>query len=309
VRGQRIAAVLSGAGVVALFLAWLWKDSLFLLGVMINVGTGLLLFAALSLVLESYLARQEVRQAQLVRDVEERVRTSLETVGEETRQALRARHKADEGALDSFAQDVWFETARDMLERAERIGCIAPTGVRVAIPDVDKRLCFALSVATDHSDRTIRVSLQEWDGQFVARYEWGPREEVSALLVEVADDLVRMGDYPGDDKFDSEAIMRELHDSVALAMRSRAGDGGMPRIGRLIEVLGTWALTDLGLESCTREYLVPISRLGEKRWAERIRKESWTDPEEFLIALDLAAAYHRGPASSPDDRTSDQAEG
>ncbi len=292
---QRIALVLTLAGLLALFLGFLWQESQFVVGVMINLGTGLLLFAGLSLVLENYLAKQQAREAQLVRDVEERVRTSLETIGEQTREVLRARHIADEGALDSFAQDLSFKTALILLERAERLGCITSEGIRVAIPQAFPRVCFALPPPPEVGQRTIRVSLQEWDGAHVADYEWGPDEEVSVLLAEVAEELVRRDDYPGDERFDAGVIMTELRDSVAIGMHSRSGEEGVPHIGKLIEVLDdTWVLTERGLESWTREYVIPVDRLNDDDWAERIREEPWADPEGFLNALDVAVAYHSG---------------
>jgi membrane protein implicated in regulation of membrane protease activity len=304
---RRAAIALLVLGALALFIAWILRDSAYALSLLTNVGVGLLLFASLSLVLTQILKRQEERQERTeasmarlsdeVRQVEEEVRHvegRLDTIGKETRAALDARDARDRAAVDQFAESISVESATDLLKAGRRLDGVSSRGIRVRIPGIWARLAFALPRDNLEAEgEFIQVRLEEFDGTTIKWFEWKTGESIAQVLVEVADELRRRGEFPGE-AFDASVILGKLRDDVEFAIRAKSGRAlHLDDMAPLIEKINDqWLLTEHGLECVEERYDIPRGRLHED-WFDHLRKKVWTNSKYVEEAIKLAREYFK----------------
>jgi rRNA-processing protein FCF1 len=63
-------------------------------------------------------------------------------------------------------------------------------------------------------------------------------------------------------------------------------------IDPIIEIFGTWAVTDYGLECLSTEYPIEKNRLTELDWVSHMKTKTWVKIFDFIAALEFARKYH-----------------
>jgi hypothetical protein len=287
-----------------------------------NVGVALVLFPILVLA-ERAFATLLAQTVQVVRaevtervdEVRQEVAAALEQLSEATRDRLQQARDADEEALQHFQDAPNLATLWPLFERAERLAAISNRGLRVRIPGTSQRLRFrrtwqqqnpglaeavtsmaktnpymTFPVETDQT--SFWIEIEKADGTRTGSIQWRADQPADKFATSLAHELARREEYPGDSFYDSGAMFQQLHDTLALAIRTRSGASRLKQqIGPVLETLPTgFVITDRGLYSILDNHEVggfPVTVLAGSDRPPLIRGEP---PKDLLEAWILARA-------------------
>jgi hypothetical protein len=288
-------------------------------GLLLNLGVGVLLFAALYVVQRHLLDRvRQVREEteksverisenveQVRQDLAE-ARIRLEEVGPLAQAALARERERDKARLRSLDESVDFDTVRDLLNRAKELSAISNSGLR--IPAVSGTVWTSWNSGYDPGimagwapgpmpsrPESIRIRIEDFGGKNLGSVSWLPDGALSEVMTQVGRELQRKGVYPGDQEFNPSRILERLQGDLAKVLEfSTSGDALAYELGPVIEVVNDeWVVTDFGVQCLKRSYTVETQRLGEN-WPARINQEVWADIEKFERAYFRACALFEG---------------
>jgi hypothetical protein len=301
-----------------------WGSSLespYAQGLALNVGTGIVLFALLYLVQQSVLDQvKEVEKrtkssVETLTDVVEEVRQDVEEtkarlgdLGVQTREVLEDQVAETSRLFEEFRQDVSRDTTLNILTAASALGGVSADGVRVQMPATDVwvrfrwiRGAYLESGSSWPGDQhpqmdavdLIWLLLEDIDGTVLDTVTWQQQVAATELMVSVASALQRSGRYPGGASFDPDTLFKGLMHLLDVAVQARTRTGPYPHdLGAIVELPNDeWAITDYGLESLTRRYVIDRSRFKEN-WLPQMNTKSWTDIDKFDEAFTVAQALY-----------------
>lgn len=307
IRRPLILAVLSVLGVAAISFGWASASRGFVSSLLLEMGAGLFLFAAL-LVLEGVLERriEEVSEesSSALRDVNERVNeveqgvadvkesvARLDEVGGRTREALKARRDAIDEAFAGFDEAVSPTTVTGLLREAERVEAVSRRGVRVRIGGSHYRLRISMSgnpvetaLAEMRGERLVKLTLETPNGRESDSITW-VQQDVGEVMATLVERLQVLGEHRPD--FDAEHLLRKFRDTVRTAIEAKTTfEAGPGDLGPVIEIPGSqWAITEWGLECLDRYYTIEKERFSEDDWLRHMREKYWVDFDDFDEAL------------------------
>ena len=302
-RWPLLVAALAG---IALMLAGHKYDTAWQQAVLVNLGSALLLFAALYLVQREVLERRVAaaeesaeRQADELKsqvdEVRREVHDALDNLNEATSARLAVENDWDDAAITAVEAAPTAANAARLLARGRRLDAVSADGVRVALPSIWPRLRFSpLDELGNTRADAVTVRLEHVSGEVLETINWTSETPASELLADLAIILQRRDLYPGDDSYDPQAIMRAFISTVSVPLMAKAGRGrGVPSgIGPVIELCDGWALTTEGLEATSTSYSIDVARLHEPDWYNHMTEKTWVDKDEFWIALTAARAFY-----------------
>jgi len=62
--------------------------------------------------------------------------------------------------------------------------------------------------------------------------------------------------------------------------------------GRILEVVGPWAITENGIECLITSYSIDSRQLDESDWVSQVSAKTWVNPNEFKLAYEKARTIH-----------------
>jgi hypothetical protein len=186
----------------------------------------------------------------------------------------------------------------------QEFAALDDAGVRVRIPGAPLRMRFNARPGQDMQTGPVDISVEDRDGRQVSGFEsWSADESAADALVALAEDLWRRGAYPNDERFDATQIFQSLADVLGTVLHVwTSGQTGGP-VGRVIELDGTWALTQYGLEHIhDADRRVRTRRLLDDRYGARAALAgSEEEDAELDEVLETAVQYHKGVAQRTAD--------
>ena len=292
-------------------------------GLLLNLGTGVLLFAVLYLVQLRILdrvveaetqhqdsVRELTREVDEVREAVRSTEARLGELGDQTRSILDERLKATADAFEAFRANVTCETTLVILQEAVRVGGISRNGVRVAIPDARCWLRFSglagtAEPATGGPSKQIQavwLEIEEMDGSRLGDIYWEAPTTAAEVMAQLAQRLQQLGRFPGTSHFSPDDIFLALQEVLDIAVSVRTRTRGIPGdLGPLIEVPNDqWAITEDGLECLERPYVITKDRL-DANWSKQMSSKPWVDMDQFDWAFAVAQSLLQ-PASGPGPR-------
>jgi hypothetical protein len=259
--------------------------SSFALSVLVNFGTAFVL-AAIAVLLEPRLAGELKRVAtEVVEGAQETIRNEVagvqekvKTLAEQTAELLRARHDQVDDAINALKESPSFQTTTRALELANGMRGLAagiptvqggtdpldaeaePLSVRVRFlwgnsPDAQEPSLLVQAVCEDELYLPAHPELIESEGgmmntndRLCAEINWAPGDEAAEVGVRLFEGVQGAGVYRGEETLDWEKAVRELAETLRVAIASRRGSSSWP-IAPLFELVGDdWAITLLGVE-------------------------------------------------------------
>lgn len=306
-------SVLILVGVLVLFGGLFVDDGAYAQGLLLNVGTGMVLFAVLYLIQLRILDRVEEvenhtdqavqglsREVEVVRDEVHSAQIKLGELGEQTRGILAEQADATSEAFDAFRDDITCETTVAILDEGVRVRGVSRNGVRVEVPNSTLWLRFnVVSMepvapdlsSTSASGNAVWLALEEIGGTRVGDFVWERSESATETMVTLAQRLQQLGAYPGGESFSPDDIFSSLQRVLKIAVGARTRSSRYPAdLGPLIEVPNQqWAITEAGLECLERRYVIPRGRLDEP-WGAHMATKPWIDMDQFDWAFTIAQA-------------------
>jgi hypothetical protein len=297
-----LGLILVGVGVV---LAGAWVRNGYWAQVFVEVGATLFIAAPLVLlerVMESRFryATESVKSevAAVRRDVKD-ARVKLDELGQATDSLISETRLADADAIRALREDVTEPNTWRLLQRAYQLGAIDAGGVRVRLPETSIWIRFsAISAGPAEDSPTVQLCAEQQDATILAAEEWTPEMPAKSALARIAEKLMSVGRYPGDEKFDAVSIFGYLIDTldIVLPLRTRGRTGGL--LGPVVELVGEWAVTADGLEHLTDEARAVTAKqmLDDEGRARTTLLDGLTAAPgaEFDQAFETATEYHRG---------------
>lgn len=309
-RVRLILGVLVVVGAAVIGAAWKVADGPFLDDLLLTIGGGILLFAALF-----WLEEGLRRQITAVRQDAQAVREGVVKIGEEALAIVKRVEEVEETAAETKARlddlaDIskevmerraaeWqqaFETAREdlspqalhnLLQKAIEVRAIATDGFRIRVGTTPVWLRFT----PDTRDTTVTVRAERGNGEPIAVSEWQPDSNVRQLVGELATLLEAAG--AGTAAFDATPILRDLVDQVETLVLVRPGlKQGTRDLDPAVELPAPqWAITMFGLEATDNSYQIEWERIDQPDWVKHVSEKNWVDPEQFQYALGIARVY------------------
>lgn len=262
---------------------------------MLEVGSALFLAVPLVFV-ERFMAgiREEVKS------VKEDVQAEIESLGKATGDLIADARAADTSSVRELQNEGAEPIAWRLLRRAQYLGAIDRRGVRVRLPDSDLRVRFAPEATAGEGAGAVVLSVEGADGGPLAGDEvWSPTEPAAIALSQLAQDLQRVGRYPGDSSFNDTEIVDRLGDTLDAVIALRTGGRRGAHLAPVVELNGDWAITVDGLAHIDDDLrkvdaLHLLSDPGEAR-ADLLDRDSQVDESEQLReSFATAGEYHAG---------------
>ncbi|BBX30718.1 hypothetical protein [Mycolicibacterium alvei] len=275
--------------------------------VLINIGTTLMLAAAL-IVVDKWLVHVEQaaehRATEIVDDRTRELRSQTEDLATRVaalQEALDGRlAEKDADRADRFAnvaREASFDTVTSALEAANDVGALAtgsvevPSGTDLDAPRVF--MCWAPRAesddrrSSDQSEPLLFLSVDGADRTHVA-VEWPDDKAAIEVLEELLDELNRSGNARLAQAFSPEALFANLARALSEATRIRTDSSGSGFTGATYEWLAEgWLVTDKGLFSTDHglvidqgsiKFPVPMMTPREIR-AARIPAQQFASPD------------------------------
>ncbi|MGI5243159.1 hypothetical protein [Dactylosporangium sp. CA-139066] len=314
-----LAALVTGVGV----LVWSWsaRGDGWLSGLLVNVGTALVLFAPLLLVgwhIERRLDEVSAGQAQ-IGERQEKTAASIATLAEEVSQTqaelrrtrdelsqavadrLAATRDADQAMFAEVGEVPTHGTLFTALVRADKLGLTARPGCRVPVHHTNLHLRFVTPTTADQFQEepdpwdALDMQLEAVNGDVVARLSWPQDQLAEDFLVGLAEAVVEVGQYPGDRRFDAVRVFHDLGELLGLVYRSATGGSVVPLNGVVQFCPPQWVVTDRALVSVGKPgggYSISVSRIDESQWPKHMAGKPWLDEDSFDVAYEAAAALY-----------------
>jgi hypothetical protein len=296
-------------------------------GLLLNLGTGFLLFALLYLIQQTILDKvrsveRETRQSvsrltESVGKIEEDVRETQARLGElagEARASLRRRREQSDLVFERFAENVDADTTAALLREAKTVGSISDGGIRMRVPwthlwirfrpvfiDSEAGTDSGLAPQEEGAARSdtpdaVWIGLERIDGSSEGERIWTRRESTVDLNTWLALRLQQLGQYPGDDGFDPDAIFGALRDALRVVVDARREGGPNHDLDPLIEMPNDeWVITVDGMDCLVQPYPIHRSRLDEN-WMPHIGSKTWANIDKFEQTFNIARELFVGGA-------------
>lgn len=297
--------VVVGAAVIGA--AWKVADGPFLDDLLLAIGGGVLLFAALFW-LEEGLRRQMTavrRDAQAARegvvkigeealaivkrveDVEQaaaETKARLDDLSSLSKQVMEQRAEERQALFDTVRGSLTPRALRAMLDEAIAAGAISTHGFRVQVPNGPAWIRFQPS---DYDD-SVEIRSEFASGKVAHYADWRAGEGVDVLIKELATLIEAAG--AGSTTFDAAPLIETLvHQARHLTLVRMGVESGVRNLDPAIELpTPQWAITMYGLEATEKPYRIEWARIDEPDWNDHIAGKEWADLSEFQYALDLA---------------------
>lgn len=301
--------------------------------VLINIGTTLMLAAAL-IVVDKWLVQVEKvaehRAAEIIDDRTRELRSQtaeLATQVASLQEALDGRlAEKDADRADRFqtvGQHASFDTITSALEAANDVGALATGSITVpAGPGFDAPRVFIRwapraesdSRGSDHDNAPLLFLSIDGADHTQIEIEWPDDKPALSVLEELIDELKRSGNAPLVQAFSSESLFANLGSALSEATRIRIDSSGAGFTGATHEWLAQdWVVTDKGLfstdhglliDSGSIKYPVPTMRPREigapKRPEQEFSAPEGVDPQFWALAVERTKhhALHRRTFSS-----------
>ena len=301
-RGVLLAVLATVAGIGMVAAGWIMSGSSYLPDVLLQVGSALVMLVPLVLLgwmIEVRLRRTEQRATSIATELTEVRQTvaRIDDVGAATRARQEASRDYLERALAAVSEQPIGRNVARLLDVAIGASVVAGAGVRVTIPGTELRL--RLNLESGAADQGLLLTIEHLDGTPIHEVGWPPDAAADTAAVDVADALVVHNLYPGDDRFDASALLRDVLETVRTGIIARTGPGAR-LLGPLIEIPGRqWAIASDGLYSLDRDYRIPAMRLWDsgEDWRGHMLSKQWVDRDDFLETYQVARALYRRPSS------------
>jgi hypothetical protein len=241
-------------------------------------------------------------QVESVRQEVQEARMKIDELGRETGGLIADARAADAAAVEALRNDVSEPNVCRVLRRAQNIGALGANGIRVGLRGGDVWVRF--TPASEHGENgdpeAVYLVVEDRAGDPIARGEvWSPGEPAAQALARLATELQRVDRYPGDPSYDAGWIFNRLAETLDAVLSLRTGRRQGAHLGPLIELVGEWAITAIGLQHIENEEwrveLVPLKQNGESVRAGALAEDADDGSrEQFYEALRTARAYHKG---------------
>ena len=261
-------------------------------GVLINVGTTILLFVPLLFFARHMEARLDKARADTQEAIKE-IDANVQKQVRDLKAEFRALQTEQLEAQDRILSDILTEPSARTLSTAIRHfsqTCLISSrkGIRISLsPDVYMR------IEAYGSESTVHCKLEDLAG---ARMEiggarrWSDKQSAGEFLSEILDFLESRSAIRRSD-FDPEAVFIEVTKLIQSALKARQFSTGEDR-GPAVELSKPqWLLYEdcignLGPEG--RPYQVNYARFKEQNWRVRMGRKTWVDYESFDRAMFIA---------------------
>lgn len=288
-RGVVLPVAATMAGVAMIGWGWLIRGREYLPDLALQLGSSLVLLVPLVLLgwmLEARMRRTEDQAHDIASGLAE-MRSQVDDIGEATRSFIRSERADWDDAIEKARRAPDQETITGLLRDAALLSAVASAGVRVQVPRTDLRLRFVPGPAAE-----LPLLLEQTSGTRISDLTWSPGEPFHAVARSMAEVLVARYAYPGDDGYDSSALLTDLLDVIEVGVAARTGRPPHA-LGPLIELPNAqWAIASDGLHCRERRYHIPAERLLDtaEDWRGHMLAKSWVDRTSFLQAYELALA-------------------
>jgi hypothetical protein len=309
--------ILLGAALLAVG----WRAEGYLSGLMLNLGTALLLFAPL-LYLQRVLERRVVQAqedtkssmtalssevAEVRRQVQE-TSARLDQLGDVTRDVIRQQQDEDQAMFRQFEEEPSWESLSRLLVRARDLNSIDSRGIRVQIPGTWQHLRFSIGSRysdddTPHESRNgsllLWVTVERLHGEPLEVVDWLPHESATEFMGKIITCLQRLGLFH-ESTFDATEILSRLYETLRIAITARTGVGPYSNLDRIIEIPNDqWVIQTTGLYSPEASYFLPgdvviegSDRPGGRPIQVHMKEKVWVDPDKFDMAYDIARGLY-----------------
>jgi hypothetical protein len=317
-RGRRLAAVLVFLGVALLVAGW--RASGYFADLLLNVGTALLLFApllSLQRLVEARVTRvQEETTASVaalssqVADVQQQVTETgarLDQLSESTMDRLQQAQDRDSHTFAAFEEAPSKNALTTLLDRAQDLRGIEPSGVRVRVPGTWARLRFAVSRHQEEGGEFQNVTqllatVESFGGAEQGRVEWLPDQPADAFMAEVAKELQKCGEFRPE-AFNATRILEQLMEALRIAIGGRTGVARYRSLEPIVEIPNDqWVVMTSGIIAPEAGYFIQNNRLLEDddyKFRNHISQKKWVDADKFQEAWDVAAALQKERSLEP----------
>jgi hypothetical protein len=301
-----ILVVATLIGVLLVAAGWLIQGEEYLPGLLLQVGSSLVLLVPLLLLgrlLERRVRRTEQNTQALVSgldDVQATVNANtrrLDAMSDITRERIRDEQAADEASLRAAEADPTYERIRTLLGRTRDLQAISASGLRVAIAGSRRRVRLepAERQETPSDPPSLRLVIEEEDGRPLRTVSWYRTEPTEEMTQRIERQLRDLSGDTGDVAFDATELLRQLLASLRLAIETH--NGARPHeLGSLAEVVNEqWAIADEGVYALDSEYSISRDRLvstGED-WPTFMSSKPWVDGHRFQQAYRIALQLYR----------------
>lgn len=267
---------------------------------LISIGTAVMLAAALYFLQRRFVVevRMEAsRTAESVADarVAERVKevnARLDELGHRMDQIASERRQRQDAAVESMHVPT-FDSVATALAEANKLAAIVDGQLRVQGSRDRDELALDFSWIRDMGDdrfqRPQRDALEVkahiyadervQGGRPVIETTWKPDEPAERVGMRLREQLERAGRWRGEGTLDWPLALRNLQDSLGLAIRSRRKDGTGWLSGALYELVTEgWAITDDGVERAGYGVVLPEDEFPDvyaEGSAAMERRENW----------------------------------
>jgi hypothetical protein len=280
-----------------LLVSWLLSsssDSEWIAGLLVNVGSAILLFVPLYVLskrLDAHISdvrREAVRGVEALTDrvsgIEEQVDRRLEEVATAFAERVQRERDADAAAFNAVAETPSKATLQAAVQRAIPLGLLCDEGPRVRVGDRSEtyvRLHPILDYMRPTKPPLISLWLESIEGKVHSQHPWSGDEPLEDLLVPMNTILRRMTQ----EELAVEPIFSGILDALLVA---RTATERRP----IVELCPPqWAVTPRGLVTYGSAplYVASHDRLHtEPHFAEHIREKFWVDAESFDSAYGVS---------------------
>lgn len=317
-------AAIAAVGIASVVTSWFLQEHTFLLGLLLNVGTGAVLFAALGLLTGQFEERMSELEAaqvitqQRISNLENRVgvRPSPDPLKAEVRKGVKRIWDQRHDTFLRLKRRPTTEKLGQTLNAGERLGRLY-SRVRVSIPQSDFCLDFSdkysrsmghqLDITLEGRSEGSKLLIAEarrrtidtvWTSPVHAPkrligIEWylPRRDKITDVMVSIADSLRNLG--MNTDNFEPDEILARLIATVAVAYGYRPGYSGPPgpEFSNVYEMPNDqWVVTTEGLSSVFGKQWIPLSRILDDGFIEEIRQQQPDDQakEDLNEAVEAA---------------------
>jgi hypothetical protein len=129
---------------------------------------------------------------------------------------------------------------------------------------------------------------------------WSPGETAAEVFVRLADNLAKVGRYPGDGAFDPTKLLDAITEGLRRVIAIRSGPQGDREVRQVIELPNEyWAITREGLDSLvsTAMWAEHDELIGNTNDAFHRLKSQWEtyglSPTDFTTAFAIAERIHK----------------
>jgi hypothetical protein len=310
-RGVTLAAVLTVAVATGLlYWSWVSETSTWESGLLVQLGSTLLLFVPLVVVgrvIETRLARVSEQQDQIATRQEETasevarlteevaqtqadLRLTREQLSDVVRERITRRKGKDSALFKAVGEAPSQADVLNSLIRAEEIGIIPEQGCRVDLIS-DCYLRFKPGwkssdpiVHTFEAPDIVELTLERIDAEALRHIEWEAESPASDIAFRIAEEMQASGVYSGDKLFDAGKIFADLSALLSVGHESSTS-GNVSPVRHIIQLCPPqWAVCDNGVYCTDQPYQIAAWRLDEN-WLSHMNGKSWVDMDSLDEAL------------------------